>query len=87
MKMCSEIEYVSTDWATVDDEEVIVLGIRPNPEESFDVNNLAISVHQAERLLDDLSRVLKKVDNPNPRDVKGEIEAFDNVLAGIPTGD
>lgn len=39
-------------------ERLVVLGIRPEPNESFVVQNISFTRAQAERLIEDLQRVL-----------------------------
>lgn len=52
------VELLSVTAARLNGERVILLCVRPDPQNSSESENLAISRQQARRLRDDLNRLL-----------------------------
>ena len=57
------VEILSSIPGLLNNEAIVVLCVRTDPEESFAVTDLALSKQQAERLRDDLTTILE-VDQP-----------------------
>lgn len=62
MSPCTPVEVLSVTVAKIGDKPVALLAVRLTPNSSFIVDTLAITREQADRLRQDLNRVL---DNPD----------------------
>lgn len=56
----NEVEYLGSDCGTdtLTEQPIVVVTLRLDPQDSFYPTNLVLSASQAERLRDDLSRIL-----------------------------
>jgi hypothetical protein len=59
-RTAKEVEYLGSDCGTdtLTEQPIVVVTLRLDPQDSFCPSNLVLSASQAERLRDDLNRIL-----------------------------